>query len=225
MEEKFEKIREIIKEKTWASDHNIDHINRVYSFAMRIGEGENIDWDVLKAAVLLHDIAGAEEQNDPTGKTDHAVLGAQISRPILENLGFPEEKIRHIQDCILSHRYRTNNTPKTLEAKILFDADKLDATGAIGVARAFSWIGRNNAHIFKKLENMDEYIKENLEGGVANGRIKDKTKHSPQINFETKEKFLVDQLYTQKAKEICAERVTYYKNFLDRLEKEIKSEI
>jgi uncharacterized protein len=225
MEEKLKKIQEIVEKELWCSAHNIDHVLRVYNLALHIGEGQNVDWDVLKAAALLHDIAGAKEQEDPTGKTDHAVLGAEMARPVLEKLEFPEEKIKHIQACILSHRYKTNNKPETLEAKILFDADKLDSVGAIGVARSYVWIGRNKGSIYKKPENLDEYIKENIEGGTISGRIKDKTKHSPQIEFEIKTKFLSEKLYTQKAKEICAERANYYQGFLNRLEREIKGEL
>ena len=198
---------------------------RVYNMCLRLAENENVDWEVLKASVLLHDIAGIKEQDDPTGKTDHSLLGAQIALPILINLGFSDQKIKHIQDCITTHRYRTDSKPATREAQILFDADKLETVGAIGTARAFVWVGRNNAHIFRKPNNLENYIKENYEGGKINGRIKDKTQHSPQINFETKEKFLADKLYTERAKEICRERIEYYRNFLDRLEKEIKGEI
>ncbi len=84
-------------------------------------------------------------------------------------------------------------------------------------------MGKNNANIYKKTD-IEEYKKENL-GNQINGRIQDKTKHSPQIEFETKTKFLIEKLYTEKAKKICLERTEYYKNFLDRLEQEIKGEV
>jgi uncharacterized protein len=223
MEEKFQKIKDVVEKELSCSAHSIDHIMRVYNLCLRFAENENVDLEVLKAAALLHDIARAKEDNDNSGNTDHAVLSSQMSAPILQNLGFPEEKIKHIQDCILSHRYRTGFEPKTKEAQILFDADKLDTVGAIGIARSFVWVGRNNANIYKKAK-MEEYVNENL-GGKINGRIQDKTKHSPQIEFEIKLKFLTDKLYTEKAKEYCKERTDFYKSFLDRLEKEIRGEI
>ncbi|MEA3272634.1 MAG: phosphohydrolase, partial [Patescibacteria group bacterium] len=164
-----------------------------------------------------------KEDEDSSGNTDHAVLGSEMAVPILQELDFPEEKIKHIQDCIISHRYRTGNAPKTKEAKILFDADKLDISGAIGIARAFVWVGKNNANIYKKV-NLDEYTNDNM-GGKLNGRIKDKTKHSPQIEFETKLKFLANNLQTQKAKEIFKERLQFCESFLNRLEKEVKGEM
>ena len=223
MEEKFQKIKKIVEKELSCSAHDIEHIMRVYNLSLNLADGEKVDLDVLRASVLLHDIARAKEDDDSTGKTDHAVLSSAMARPILKDLGFSEEKIKHIQECILSHRYRTGNEPKTIEAKILFDADKLDSLGAIGVARSFIWVGRNNAHLYKKM-NAEAYAKENM-GGKINGRIQDKTKHSPQIEFETKVKFLSDKLYTKKAKKVGAERLEFYKNFLNRLEKEIKGEI
>ena len=223
MEQKFQKIKEIVEKELSCSAHNIDHVMRVYNLALRLAENEDLDLEALKAAVLLHDIARVKEDNDPTGNTDHARLGSEMAVPILQKLGFSEGKIKHIQDCIISHRYRTGNEPKTKEARILFDADKLDVLGAIGIARGFAWIGRNNAKIYTDID-IDEYIKDNL-GGKINGRIQDITKHSPQIDFEIKTKFLIDKLYTTKAKEMGKERMKFYKDFLDRLEKEVKGEI
>jgi uncharacterized protein len=223
MENKFEKIKEIVEKKT-SFEHKMDHILRVYNLCLLLAKNENVDLDVLKAAALLHDIARTKEDKDATGKIDHALLGAEMAGPILKKLGFPEDKIQTIKDCITSHRYRNDYEPKTLEAKILFDADKLDTIGAIGVARSFVWIGKNDAKIYSD-ENPKEYIKNNLEGGKINGKIIDKTKHSPQIEFQTKTKFLKGKLYTKKGKEICKERIEYAEKFLNRLEKEIKGEL
>ncbi len=223
MEEKFLKIKEIVEKELSQADHDMDHVMRVYNLSLKLAENEKVDLDVLKAAALLHDIARVKEDSDYTGSADHAVLGAEMALPILKNLGFPEEKIRKIQDCISSHRYRTGNEPKSMEAKILFDADKLDSLGAIGIARAFAWVGRNNAKIYSE-EDVGEYIKSNL-GGQKAGKIQDKTKHSPQAEFETKLKFLQEKLYTPKAKEVCKEKTEFVKNFLDTLEKEIKGGI
>ncbi|MBU4204932.1 HD domain-containing protein [Patescibacteria group bacterium] len=223
MDEKFQKIKEVVEKELSCSAHSMDHVMRVYNLSLHFAKNEDVDSDVLKASALLHDIARVKEDNDSTGNTDHAILSSKMAEPILRELGFSEEKIKHIQDCIISHRYRTGNKPKTKEAQILFDADKLDVVGAIGIARSFVWVGRNNAKIYADV-NIDEYIKDNL-GGKINGRIQDKTKHSPQIEFETKLKFLTDKLYTDKAKTIGKERSGFYKSFLDRLEKEINGEL
>ncbi|OYT32331.1 phosphohydrolase [Candidatus Woesearchaeota archaeon] len=223
MELKFLKIKEAVEKELSCSAHSMDHVMRVFNLSLRLAENEDVDLDVLKAAALLHDIARVKEDNDSSGNTDHAVLGAEMAVPILKNLGFSDDKIKHVQECIVSHRYRTGHKPKTKEAQILFDADKLDTLGAIGVARAFVWVGRNNAKIYADYD-LEEYVKNNL-GGEINGRIQDKTKHSPQIEFETKLKFLQDKLHTRKAKEICKERLEFFKSFLNRLEKEVKGEL
>lgn len=229
MEKKFQKIKKIVQEELNQekdSAHDIDHIMRVYNLAMTIAKTENnVDMDVLQAGVLLHDIGSAKESSDPSGQTDHAVVGAEMAKPILEKFGFSDSKIQHVQECILAHRYRTNNKPETIEAKIVHDADKLETAGAIGVARAFSWIGKHRAKIYKKVDDIVEYAKENLTEGKINGRIIDKSKHSVHINYETKDKFLLDNLYTESSKRIGKERLTYFKGFLDRLDKEINGEL
>ncbi|MBU4332300.1 HD domain-containing protein [Patescibacteria group bacterium] len=223
MDQKFQKIKEIVKKELSCSAHDIDHIMRVYNLCLRLAKNQDIDLDVLKAAALLHDIARVKEDDDPSGNTDHAILSSEMAVPILQELEFSGNRIKHIQDCIVSHRYRTGSEPKTEEAKILFDADKLDVVGAIGLARSFVWVGRNDAKIYQKVD-IKEYIQDNL-GGKINGRIQDKTKHSPQIEFETKWKFLIDKLHTEQAKKICRERITFLKDFLERLEKEIYGEL
>lgn len=202
------------------SAHNMDHVMRVYNLALKLAEGEKVDLEVIQAAVLLHDIGGPKEVQDPTGKTDHALESVKLAEPFFKKINVPEDKANHIIECIISHRYRTNHKPKTKEAMIVFDADKLETVGAIGIARVFTWVGKNDAYIYRKI-NLKEYIKENL-GGKADGRIQDKTKHSPQLNWETKDKFIVEYLYTKKAKEIARKRIKFSQKFFDKLEKEIE---
>ncbi|MDD5566692.1 MAG: HD domain-containing protein [Patescibacteria group bacterium] len=223
MRKVIEKVRKFA-EKHLADDsdsaHNIEHVMRVYHLAMKLAKRERVDLEVIKIAILLHDIGGAKERNDPSGKTDHAVESAKIAKPFLQKLGLSKSKIEHILSCIISHRYRSEQKAKTLEAKIVFDADKLETVGAVGIARGFVWVGKNDAHIYKKA-NITKYAKENL-GGKINGRIHDKTKHSPQLNWETKDKFILDYLHTQKAKNIARERMNFSKRFFIKLEREIK---
>ncbi len=223
MEEKLEKLKNIVEKELSCSAHDLEHSKRVYNTCLKLSKNENVDLNILKAAALLHDIARIEEDNDQTGKTDHAVLGAKKAEIILKELEFSKEEIEKIKHCILSHRFRSNEKPETKEAQILFDADKLDSCGALSIARGFIWVGRNNAKIYTDNLNIDEYIKDNL-GGDIKGRIKDKTKHSVQIEHETKIKNLENKFYTQKAKEIYKERMVFCDSFLERLEKEIKGD-
>lgn len=223
MEKIFDHLKEIVKKELSCSAHGIEHTERVYNLAVHIAKDENVDMDIIKAAALLHDIGRAKEDQDNSGKSDHAVIGAEMAEKILKAIGFPEDKIGKVSECILTHRSRSDRKQESKEAQILFDADKIDCLGAIGIARSFAWVGKNKAHIFREVP-IEEYIKENM-GGKINGRIQDKTKHSPQIEFETKSRFVVDHLHTKKAKEIGKERLDYYKSFLDRLKKEIKGEL
>jgi uncharacterized protein len=212
--ERIGKIKEIVSaELADCSAHNIDHVLRVYDLAVRIAEAEKVNMEVVEAAALLHDI----------GRTDHAVEGAKIAEPILRELGFAEDEIKHICDCIVTHRYRTDNKPQTKEAEIVFDADKLETVGAVGISRMMAWVGKNRASIYRDVD-VDEYAKENL-GGLIKGRIRDKSKHSPQIQWKTKDKFILDFLHTDKAKEIARERLAFSEMFLERLEKEIKGDL
>ena len=224
-EEIFRKIREIVEKEVSCSSHNMTHIDSVHNTCLLLAKGEKVDLDVLRAAALLHDIARVMEDSDPTGNTDHALLGAEIAAPILEEARFSDEKIRHVQDCIITHRSRTDRKPQSLEAKILFDADKLDSIGAVGLFRAIMWVGKHRAKIYDKTdkESVEKYIEANL-GGKVNGRIQDKSRHSIQMDYVTKTRFLLEKLHTERAKEVGKERLEFFKAFIDRLEQEMRGE-
>lgn len=224
-DEKLKNIEQIVKKELSCSAYNLDHSMRVFNLCKLIAKNEkDVDMEVVQIAALMHDIGQTKESSDPSGDTDHAVESAKMAGEILKSMDFSESKIKHIQKCIISHRFRTANKPKTKEAQIVFDADKIDGIGAIGIARMFSWTGKNGAHIYKKTD-LKKYAEENLTGGSINGRIKDKTKHSPQIEFEIKVGQMRGRLYTKKAKKIFDDRVQYMEDFHNRLEKEIEGKI
>jgi uncharacterized protein len=126
------------------ASHDWEHTCRVYNLCMHIGKAEGADLETLKAAAYLHDI-GRPWQDRSNGAVCHAEKGAEVSRSLLEKYRFPSKTRANIIHCILSHRYRGNSRPETLEARVLFDADKLDAIGAIGIARAFQFAGEVGA--------------------------------------------------------------------------------
>lgn len=225
MNEVMENIQKAVEGELSCSAHDMEHINRVHILCLRVSKGLDLDVDVLRAAALLHDIARVKEDNDNSGRTDHAMLSAEMAEPILRDAGFPEEKIPHVQACIRSHRFKTGLRAESPEAEVLFDADKLDIMGAIGLARGFVWTGRNGGHIFRKVQDINEYARENLEGGKLGGRVIDKTKHSPQIEYEIKWKRIGERLHTQEAKKIFEERREFVEAFLERLEKEVRGEL
>jgi len=120
--------------------HDWTHVQRVYNLAMNIGKKENADLSILALASLLHDI-GRKEEMKSHGKFCHAEKGAELAFKILKKYKLDEELVNNILHCIISHRYRNNNIPETIEAKVLFDSDKLDSIGAIGIGRCFLFAG------------------------------------------------------------------------------------
>ena len=114
--------------------HDKQHVYRVLYNAVEIAKTERgVNYDVLIAACLLHDI-GRKEQFEDSSK-DHAEVGAQKARAFLIERGADEATATAVADCIKTHRFRKDRAPQSVEAKILFDADKLDVTGAMGIAR------------------------------------------------------------------------------------------
>jgi uncharacterized protein len=230
MEERYHQLKMIAEgEMQGASPaHDITHVMRVYNLCLELAKYEqNVDLDILRTAALLHDIARTKEDKDVRAgflDADHALLGAERSAEILRELGYSEEKIERVKHCIASHRFRGENPPRTIEAKILSDADKLDVLGATGIARSFTIGGENGQKIYSDTP-VDEYVKENLAGGKANGRIIDPSKHASNLEFETKFKHIPAKLHTQKAREIARERLGYMKQFFERLQKEINGQL
>lgn len=216
---KHKKIIQIVKDKLTCSAHNLDHVFRVYNLCLVLSKYEkDVDLEVLIPSALLHDIARVEESEDKTGKINHAVLGSKIAEGILENLEYEQEKIDKIKHCIITHRFRTGNEPKTIEAKILFDSDKLDVIGASGIARTFMLAGQFGQRLTVN-EILDDYLSSNT---VENKRIKDVSKHTPFIEYEVKFKKIPDKLYTRKAKEIGKRRLEFMKEYFNRLKLEIE---
>ena len=106
------------------------HCEAVAELAVEIGEtckqrGLNVDLDLIEIGALLHDIGRVREDQDNSGNTDHASLSADMAETILKSLGDSEELIKQVKHCILSHRFRSSVDPRTEDARIFFDADKL----------------------------------------------------------------------------------------------------
>jgi uncharacterized protein len=191
--------------------HNFDHTNRVYKNAIKISENENIDLDIVKTAALLHDIARLIE-----GKNNvkcHAKEGARMSKEILKKVGFPEEKIDSVSYAIRVHRYSKGIKPETKEAAILQDADRLDALGALTIARIFEFGGKNGRRSYDPEEDPEEEY-------ISNGG------HSSITHFHRKIlKITPDKFHTKKAREIAKERYNFVKEFVKRYKKEWEGEL
>ena len=131
------------------SAHDKAHIYRVLDNALTIGREEaGVDWDILIAACLLHDVGRPEQFADPA--LCHAEVGSEKAYRFLRERGFGEEFAQQVRHCVLSHRFRKARPPQTLEAKILFDADKLDVTGALGIARTLMYKGDTKNVLYRR---------------------------------------------------------------------------
>jgi uncharacterized protein len=195
--------------------HDFEHVLRVLRLAERIGRAEGADMEVLRAAVLLHDVARvAEDQGGPC----HAEAGAQRARQILAD--HPRVKVEAVAEAIAAHRFRGSHLPETLEAKVLYDADKLDAIGAIGVARAYAIAGRHGQRLWASVSSAltERSVQE------ARGDILD-TQHTPVHEHVFKLSRLRDSLFTPTARAIAAERHRYMAEFFDRLGREVNGEL
>ncbi len=129
------------------SAHDKEHVYRVLCQAMEIAKHEkNVDYDVLICACLLHDIGRKEQFENPS--LCHAQVGAEKAYKFLVENGYSIDFADKVSHCILCHRFRNNNVPQSIEAKILFDADKIDVTGAMGIARTLMYKGQVSEPIY-----------------------------------------------------------------------------
>jgi uncharacterized protein len=126
--------------------HDWSHTRRVYDLCVRIGQAEKADMEVLTISAYLHDV-GRSYEDKSKGKICHAEKGAEIASDLLKNSFLSENRKKNVIHSIRSHRFRGNHKPKTLEAKILFDADKLDSIGAVGIGRTFQFAGEVGARL------------------------------------------------------------------------------
>ena len=156
LEEKTDRIQAYVQAVFRASgSHGYDHVVRVTRLCELIAAREDADMAILIPAALLHDIARPIE--DETG-TPHEIEGARIAECFLQEIHYEENLIPAIIHAIRVHRYSSDARPETVEARILSDADKLDAMGATGIARTFMQAGEKGrdlqdaaGHIHEKL--------------------------------------------------------------------------
>ena len=159
--------------------HGWDHSHRVLKLCMHIGQVERADLEVLEIAAYLHDV-GRPYEDASRGAVCHAQKGAEIARELLAEYPVSDNQRANIIHCIRSHRFRGNFRPETLEAKVLFDADKLDAIGAVGIGRAFLFAGEVGAKLHNpniEPEDTDPYTEEDTgyrEYKLKLSRIKDR---------------------------------------------------
>ncbi len=195
------------------SAHDFEHILRVTAMAERLARAEGADIAVVRAAALLHDLARRDEDAAAFAagaQLDHAEISAQDARSFLLEQGASETFADQVADAIRSHRFRGSAKPQTLEAQILFDADKLDSIGAIGVARAYAVAGRLNQKLYGEPQP----------GGTAT-RAQHNAEHTPVDEYHVKLRHLRERFFTPTARQIAAERHAFMVEFFERLAREV----
>ncbi|MCI1016434.1 HD domain-containing protein [Herbaspirillum sp. C7C2] len=130
--------------------HDLSHLLRVWNNARRLQQEEGGDLRILLAAVLLHDCVRVEK--DSPLRAQASTLSAQRAREILDALGWTAQDADRVAHAVQAHSYSAQITPQSLEAKIVQDADRLDAIGAIGVARCFYVAGRMGSALYEPLD-------------------------------------------------------------------------
>lgn len=194
--------------------HDFDHVLRVLNMARYLASCEGADIQIVQTAALLHDISRLGDDNldqgfkdDVSAESDHAVLAAHHARRILQSE--PPAFVEAVTHAIEAHRFRNNIEPRTIEAKVLFDADKLDAIGAVGIARAFAYAGGRQMPLWAR-------VSEDYHPGESDER------HTPVHEFSFKLAHIKDRLYTASGRQLAAERHAFMVEFFRQFDAEVE---
>lgn len=213
VEEVFNTIRDevkaiLAKEK---GSHNWDHTKRVYNMCLHLAKQEDVDVFILRTAAILHDIGRAEQQRTK-GKVCHAEYGATLAREILKKHALDQKTTDSIIHCIETHRSKGSKVPESPEAKVLFDADKLDAIGAVGIGRTFQFAGEYGA----RLHNHE------VDLSTTNAYSEEDTAYR---EFTLTLSKIKDRMKTPTGKKLSENRHKFMIEFFDRLDKEVDGEL
>ncbi|MBE6755915.1 MAG: HD domain-containing protein [Ruminococcaceae bacterium] len=208
--ETYKKLENYMLDCMKDSAHDKEHVYRVLYVALDIASKEKeVDYDVLVSACLLHDIARQEQNENP--KLCHAEVGSEKAYKFLIENDFEKAFAEKVKHCISSHRFRKNNVPESTEAKVLFDADKIDAAGTLGIARTLVYQGA---------------MCEPLYSLTSDGRVSDGTDEEiPSFFQEYKYKLekIYSRFYTDRGKEIAEERRKTAESFYNNMLREVTS--
>ncbi len=192
------------------SAHDKEHVYRVLYNAMIIAKTErDVNYDILIGACLLHDIGRQEQFADPS--LCHAEVGAEKACRFLTEQGFSNDYARQVSRCILAHRFRKNRSPESLEARILFDADKLDVVGAMGIARTLVYNGTLSEPLYSLLPD----------GSVSTGEGDTQPSFCHEYKFKLEK--LYDHFYTETAAQMANQRKKIAADFYECLYREASS--
>ena len=190
--------------------HGFDHALRVLKLALVIATKTKADPTVVAMAALLHDIAREDETNSK-GAVSHAEHGADVADKILSEVGVDEATRKKVHHCIASHRIKNNIKPDTPEARAVYDADKLDAIGAVGVGRDFMFAERLGAHLHNTipLEQTKEYTSED----------------TAWREYMVSLRFIKDKMLTSPGRKMAKNRHNFMVKFFSRFLKEVEGKL
>ena len=194
--------------------HDFSHVERVLAMAERLAIEEGADLFVVRLAALLHDIGRGHEERIGPDPDRHEEESARLAAPFLAGAGIPEATAAAVVEAILAHRHRRGREPRSLEARCLYDADKLDSLGAVGAARAYLWLGEHGRSV---------YYDEASWAGVDpsdNAAAND----SFQREWAIKLSRLKDRMHTATGRRIATERHRRMERILDELRREAAGE-
>ena len=193
--------------------HGFDHIQRVYGLCQRIGAQEGADMEILLAAALLHDSQGSHPGQGQ--RNDHHLRSAEFAGEVLTAEGWPEERIRAVQHCIRAHRFRSGGeAPETIEAKVLFDSDKLDVIGAVGVVRALAYAFQVKQPAFA----------EPSQSFLEDGSKQPEEGHSAYHEYLFKLNKIASKLFTTTTRAIAKHRQQFLNDYFEELAAEMRGE-
>lgn len=192
--------------------HGLDHILRVVQMAEYLAQAEGADVEIVRAAALLHD---ARDSATNDSRAAHHLHSANFARKVLSAEGWSEARMQAVEHCIRAHRFRDNREqPQTLEAKILFDADKLDAIGAIGAVRAIGYAVQAKQRL--NTQPSEQFI--------ANGKKEPGESHTPYHEHLFKLSRIKERIYTRTARALANERHLFLAQFFEQWQAELRGE-
>ena len=190
------------------SSHGLDHIRRVVASAKRIAGAEGARLEIVVPAAWLHDCVTVEKNSPDRAKASN--LAAERAKRYLEELEYPADLLGEISHCIEAHSFSADVTPESLEAKVVQDADRLDALGAIGIARSFMVGGRLGLPI---CSDVDPFCRE---------RSPDDSRAALD-HFFAKLLTLPETMQTAAGRQEAERRASFLRSFLEQLETELPS--
>ena len=186
--------------------HDWEHSKRVMKLAIHLAKDESANTQVVQLAAILHDI-GRQAQDESNGRLCHAEEGAKLAADILNKYPLPKTIRENIVHCIKTHRFRNAHEPETIEAKVLYDADKLDSIGAVGIARAFLFAGETGARLHEK----------DVDPGQTRPYTIEDTAYR---EYLVKLRWIRERVLTPTGKKMAEERHHFMVEFFERLNQE-----